>query len=174
LTLYEVGDDNVGRYMVLFDIDDLNDAIAELTARWIASGDVEHPEVIEAATRIAESHNRHDWQAIDAANRDATYVNHRQLPAGGDTIADHRASTRMMASPIPDLRYEFAEVLMHSALGLLGHTVMKGTSTDGVAVEIPVLILMLLDGDRITRIEAFDPDQRDLALARFEELNQLN
>ncbi len=30
----------------------------------------------------------------------------------------------------------------------------------------------LVDCDRVTGFEAFDPDQRDLALARFEELNR--
>ena len=33
-------------------------------------------------------------------------------------------------------------------------------------------MLILVDGDRVTRFETFDPDQRDLALARFEELNR--
>ena len=30
----------------------------------------------------------------------------------------------------------------------------------------------LFDGDRVTRVETFDADQRDQALARFEELNR--
>jgi len=33
------------------------------------------------------------------------------------------------------------------------------------------VVLVLLDGDRMARFEAYDTDQRDLALARFEELN---
>ena len=50
--------------------------------------------------------------------------------------------------------------------------VVEGTSTEGVAIELPLVILNLLDGDRVTRFEAFDSDQRDLALARFEELGR--
>nr|WP_231988819.1 BTAD domain-containing putative transcriptional regulator [Mycobacterium sp. 1274761.0] len=171
LAFYEVGDNSIGSYMVLFDPEDINGAFAELTSRWIASEEVEHPGVIEAATRHAEAVNRHDWQAYDEATRDATYVNHRQLPAGGNSIADHRASTRMMATLIPDIRFEFAEVLAATPLGVLGHIAMKGTSAEGAAVEIGVLNLLLLDGDRITRIETFDEDQRDEALARFRDLN---
>jgi hypothetical protein len=33
------------------------------------------------------------------------------------------------------------------------------------------VLLILLDGDRVTRFEAFDEDQRDLALAQFQELS---
>jgi hypothetical protein len=48
---------------------------------------------------------------------------------------------------------------------------LKGTSTDGVAIEIPLVVLILFDGDRVTRLEVFDADQRDMALARFEEFS---
>ena len=50
--------------------------------------------------------------------------------------------------------------------------ILKGTSTDGAAIEIPVYAITLTEGDRVTRFEAFDADQRDLALARFEDLNR--
>ena len=43
LTLTEVGDDDLVHRTVLFDPDDINGAIGELTARWIASGEVAHP-----------------------------------------------------------------------------------------------------------------------------------
>jgi hypothetical protein len=50
--------------------------------------------------------------------------------------------------------------------------VLKGTSTDGTAVEIPNIHLALIDRDRVTHLETFDPDKREMALARFEELNR--
>jgi hypothetical protein len=81
------------------------------------------------------------------------------------------SSNRMMASLAPDYWVELAEVLTHSAMGAVNHMVVRGTSTDGLAIEIPFVALTLVDGDRVTRFEAFDPDQRDLALARFDELN---
>ena len=82
LTLLEVGDDNIGRYLVLFDPDDINGGIAELTARWIASGEVAYPEVIEAHRKRLEATNRHDWDA--ARDAGATYIDHRQLAARYD------------------------------------------------------------------------------------------
>ena len=73
---------------------------------------------------------------------------------------------------MPTHRVEFAEILAHSASGLVVNVVLRGTSTEGFAVELPVLALLLLDGERVTHVENFDLDQRDLALARFEELNR--
>ena len=49
---------------------------------------------------------------------------------------------------------------------------LKGTSTDGAAIEIPFVVLILLHGERVTRLEAFEEDQRDLALARLQEFNR--
>ena len=77
-----------------------------------------------------------------------------------------------MASLMPDLRFEFAEDPCQFGDGACGHVVLKGTSTEGFAIELPVVQLGLFDGDRITHIETFDPDERDLAVARFEELNR--
>jgi hypothetical protein len=173
LTLTEVGDDNLVHRTVLFDPDDINDAIGELTARWVASGEVAHPEVIETARQVNEAYNRHDWDAVATREAGATYVNHRQLTSGDtETIVDHGLSIRTLGSLIPNLWVELAEVLRHSAIGLVSNLVVKGTTTEGAAIELPAITLILFDGDRVTRLEAFDLDQRDLALARFEALNQ--
>ena len=72
LVLTEVTDDQSGLLLALFDPDDINDAIAELTARWIASGEVAHPEVIEAGRQHIEAANRHDWDAIAEIPRATT------------------------------------------------------------------------------------------------------
>ncbi|MEB3979898.1 BTAD domain-containing putative transcriptional regulator [Mycobacterium sp. 663a-19] len=172
LMLTEVNPDGLVCNSVLFDPDDINGAFAELTARWIASGEVEHSQVIEAMCRLTEATNRHDWDAFAALSAGATYVNHRQLSSPGvETIGDHMPSIQMMASLVPDFWVEQAEVLTQSAMGVVNHAVLRGTSTDGVAVAIPLVLLMIFDAERVTRYETFDADQRDLALARFEELN---
>lgn len=44
MTLTELDHDNLLSHTVFFDSDDVNGAFGELTARWIASGDVAHPE----------------------------------------------------------------------------------------------------------------------------------
>jgi hypothetical protein len=172
MTLTEVADDEFVSYTVFFDPDDLNGATAELTARWIASGEVAHPDAIVAALRINEVVNRHDWGAFAEISAEATYVNHRQLSSPGvQTVIQHMPSIRTMASLIPDYWVEMAEILTHSKNGLACYCVLKGTSTDGLAIEIPLVMLVVVDGD-LTGFEAFDADQSGLALARFEEINR--
>ncbi len=172
LVVTEVSDSGLVHDTVSLDPDDINGAFAELTARWIASGEVAHPEVVEEIRRLNESINQHDWDAFAARIAAATYVNHRQLdPPGAETIADHMSSIRMLATLVPDYWIELAEVLAQSAAGLVDYEVLRGTSTDGVAIEIPLVVLILLHGGRVTRLEVFDADQRDLALARFGELS---
>ena len=97
---------------MIFDPDDINGATKELTARWIASGQVAHPGVIQAALQLAEVYNRHDWDAMAAIEAGATYVNHRQLATvKPETIEDHWLSIRALGSLIPDMRLEHAEIL---------------------------------------------------------------
>jgi hypothetical protein len=173
IVLTEVADAELDSYTVFFDPDDINSAIAELTARWIASGEVAHPDVIESVQQINEIVSRHDWDAIAKHFAGASYVNHRQLAqAGTGTIADWLSSMRTIESLVPDFWVEFAEVLARCAIGIVGRMTLKGTSTEGSAIEIPYVLLILFDGGRVTRFEAFDEDQRDLAMARFDELNR--
>jgi hypothetical protein len=54
----------------------------------------------------------------------------------------------------------------------VGRMALKGTSTDGAAIEIAFVVLILLHGERVTRLEAFEEDQRDVALARLQEFNR--
>ena len=79
LHVIELDDADLIRDIVSFDPDDLYDAFAELTARWIASGEVAYPEVIEAVDRINATINRHDWDSVATHFAGAEYVNHRQL-----------------------------------------------------------------------------------------------
>jgi DNA-binding SARP family transcriptional activator len=173
LCVTEVGDDNLMRDQVIFDINDINDAFDELTARWIASGEVAYPEVIETHYRSVKAANRHDWDSLAEITAGATFVDHRQLAAGGgDTIADHMPSIRTMASLVPDLWLELTEILAHSAYGVVTYLVAKGMSAEGIAIELPLVTIIVIDGERITHVEDFDPAQRDLALARFEEIGR--
>lgn len=162
--------DELMPHTVFFDPDDIDAAFDELTARWIASGEVEHPEVIEATSRLYGTANCHDWEALATIEAGATYVNHRQL-ATGENIGDHLSSLRVMASLIPDMRVVASEIPDYSARGVVTDIVVSGTMAQGGAIELPAVIVLLFDGEHLTRMEAFDVDQRDQALARFEELN---
>lgn len=168
LSITEVTEDGMVCRSVIFDSDDIGAAMRELDTRWIALGEVEYPEVIEAHRKVIEMTNRHEWDALTAVCAGASYVNHRQL---GSTAADYIASIRTMASLAPDLWIESAEILAHSSIGVAIQVVVRGTSVDGLAVELPFIMINLSDGDHVTHIETFDPEDRDQALLRFEELS---
>ncbi|WP_081389561.1 BTAD domain-containing putative transcriptional regulator [Mycobacterium colombiense] len=171
LGVVEVDDDGLIHHTVSCDPEDINGAFAALTERWIASGEVAHPEVIEFAQRLMELNNNHDWDAFSRLTAGATHMNHRQLGRRDtQTIADHMPSIRALVALAPDCRLEHTEFLALSARGTVGLGIIKGTTADGAAIEIPLIQLILVEGDRITHIEDFDPDQRDVALARFDEL----
>ncbi|WP_081395981.1 BTAD domain-containing putative transcriptional regulator [Mycobacterium colombiense] len=171
LGVVEVDDDGLIHHTVSCDPEDINGAFAALTERWIASGEVAHPEVIEFAQRLMELNNNHDWDAFSRLTAGATHMNHRQLGRRDtQTIADHMPSIRALVALAPDCRLEHTELLALSARGAVGLGIIKGTTADGAAIEIPLIQLILVKGDRITHIEDFDPDQRDVALARFDEL----
>ena len=166
----ELGDDDLMRDIVSFDPDDLDDAFAELTARWIASGEVAYPEPIEAVDRINATINRHDWDAAATHFAGAVYVDHRQPGhAVNGTINNWLSSLKTTGS---NPRVQLAEVLARSAIGIVGRMVMKGTSTDGATIEMAFVVLILLHGEHVTRLEAFEEGQRDAALARLQELNR--
>ncbi|MFZ1162232.1 nuclear transport factor 2 family protein, partial [Mycobacterium sp.] len=173
LRVVKVDDGALMQDAISFDPEDINDAFAELTGRWIASGEVAYPKIIESVDRINATINRHDWDAAATHFAGAEYANRRQLPhAANGTVADWLSSMQTTGSLVPDLRLELAEVLARSAIGIVGRMTPKGTPTDGAAIENPFVVLIVLDGERATRLEVFDEDQRDMALARLEELNR--
>ena len=108
----ELGDDDLIRDIVSVDPDDRDDAFAELTARWIASGEVAYPELIEAVDQINATINRHDWDAAATHFARAAYVDHRELAhAVKGTIDDWLSSLQTTGSLVPNLWVELAEGL---------------------------------------------------------------
>lgn len=173
LTVTQVGDDGIADALVNFDPTDIDGALTELTERWIASGEVAHPATVEAACCSVSAYNRRDWDALAALEGDAVYVNYRQLVSHApETIADHWKSIRALVALIPDLWIVPAEIVAHSAQSILTYATVAGTSVSGADIELPALILTVVDGMRVTRMEAFDSDQYQLAMARFDELQR--
>lgn len=70
------------------------------------------------------------------------------------------------------MRIEAAEILAHSAIGVVTNAVVTGRTSEGTTIELPAITLILFNGTRVTRMEAFDIDQRDLAVSRFQEFSR--
>jgi len=165
LTLLEVGDDNLGRYLVLFDTDDRDAAFAELDARYIAG---------EAAPYART------WSVIvetfSALNR------HETLPTKPDWVnIDHRRGVSFAPGELPGLLaswnlspYVSSSLEVVHRLDDLGAVLSAAsfeTSPEGVNAEWRAICVLTVDGDLVDRMEVFDEADLGAALARFDELS---
>ena len=155
---------------VNFDVDDLSAALEELDARYLASGeatDVEQ-EVLAGAAML----NRRDYEAFTARlSPDFVTIDHSPLgfpPADRDAfVHEHMAGLDAM---VPD------NVRIVGKLFAAGDTVLfvshvVGTTTEGSEYEwTPVFIARRSPDGLIDRIEAFQRQDWDAALTRFDEL----
>ena len=148
-----------------FDLDDFDDAIAELDARYLAG---------EAAAYA------HTWSVITGA---FAALNQRELPATTpDWVnVDHRRGTSIAPGEMPalldaawsvtsDLSNFIEAVHRLDNLGAVITHVANETSQEGFHAEWRVTSLLALDGDFINRCEVFDEADLDTALARFDQL----
>ena len=153
--------------MVFFDEGDLPRAVDELERCYLASGDA--PPSYAVGVEFWRCYNARDWGGIrELLGADARFVDHR--PVSGGTFDDTVGFVEYMKGLVelaPDL---YAFVTHHIAVGrrcVLASTFASGTSPDGLYIEFPLLSLGL-GAER--RSEIFAPEQLDLALARFHEL----
>lgn len=169
------GIDNEGRLngAVLFDSDNLDAAFAELDERFVAGEGAPSEEVLRLGLRLLAASNSRDWDAIRTLLAEDVVINDHRRTGLGEIGADpwvlgnQDLTTRLSAS----LRTDFTrEIALAPTLALVEAS-STGTLEDGGAFELPVLALVARRDDQITRIELFEVDQRDQALALFEELS---
>ncbi len=170
LALWEV--DDTGRVVafVIFDSDDRRAALREAWARWAAIDPVVAPWV----ELLNESTDRWNDRSSPSSPRfadDVIVEDHRRTGFGRIEGADTYAATVVaLWGPAPDQRLELGwfwpAVDRHHALVSVRR---EGTLPDG-GTESNYLALFALAGGRIARLELFETDGLDRALARFEEL----
>ncbi len=150
---------------VVFDLDDSAAALKELDARFVAG---------EAAAHAAT------WSVIAGVH--AMFNRHELPPADWVTI-DHRRGTPFTASDMtsaihtlfdltPDFQVHIETVHHLNSFGAVITNYAHGSSPDGLDVEWRMVMLHIVDGDRLTRCEVFDETDADAALARLDELSQ--
>ncbi len=153
--------------VVMFDLDDIDAAFAELDARYLAG---------EAAAHA------HTWSVIAADLRrvqpartscdDSGFGLHRSSTARidrGRLIWPHLfvpcGTSRRTSSVYIEAVHRLSE------LGAVVTQALKGTSQEGFDAEWRMIELLTVEGDLINRCEIFDEADLDAALARFEELH---
>ena len=164
LCLDQIDTDERIQAIVIFDLEDIDAAFAELDARYLAG---------EAAAHA------HTWSVIALAS---AAFNRRELPAADWVGIDHRRGTSFASSEMnanlrafwdltPDFSIHIEAVHRLSARGAVVTDVANGTSQAGFDAEWRMVNISTVDGDRISGVEIFDEADLDTALARFDELH---
>ncbi len=167
LWLVEIDTDERAAAWITFDLEDFEDAIAELDARYLAG---------EAAARA------HTWALVIDGH---AALNRRELPpVTPDCISiDHRSGATFEPGEL--LEYvragidlgqairTYVEVVHRlSDLGAVCTHAGHGVSREGFNAEWRGVDLLTIDGELFNRCEVFDEADLDAALARFDQLSR--
>lgn len=166
LTVVEVNSANEIAAIVAFDPDDVDAAIAQLDARYLAGETAAHAHTWSAVLRAFDAFNGHE---LPATTPDWVNVDHRRgrgFPPG-ELVPYIRAAWELA----PQAKIYVEAVHRLSDLGAVVTQVLRGTSPGGFDAEWLEVNLLTVEGDLINRSELFDEDDLDAALAHFDELS---
>jgi hypothetical protein len=166
LTILEIDMNNRAAAQVVFDPDDIDAAIAELDARYLAGEAAAHAHTWSAIAGIYAGFNRCE---PPATTPDSVYIDHRPLQTLGPV--DLVTATRSIWDVAPHVNVCIEAVHRLSELGAVVTQTLKGTSQEGSDAEWRTIEIFMVEGDLLSRCEAFDETDLDAALARFEELS---
>jgi len=172
LIVNEVDEAGLLTAIILFDCDDAHAAQREAWTRWAAIDPVAAPWV-KLLTELGDAWNAQDRERVRATLADDVVVeDYRRTGIGRIDGADAYVESMVVLWDLaPDQRVEFGESwLAFDSHALLLTLRREGTLSDGGAFENDYLWLGFAKDGRVTRLELFEPEDVDKALARFEEL----
>ena len=165
LGIVETNADNRIAATVVFDPDDLEAAIEELDARYLAGEAAAHSHTWSVIARNNAAFNRRE---LPSAAPDWVTIDHRRGASfePGDLTAYIRSGWDIA----PDSSVYIETVHRVSDLGAVVTQVSTGTSQQGFEAEWRFICLLTVDGELFSGCELFDEADLDAALARFDEL----
>src|SRR5262249_41011623 len=170
LSLMDV--DESGRIVatVAFDPDDRRAASAEGFSRVLAGDSA--AATLRPIYEFALGFDEHDPVRIRAAFADDLVVDDHRLVGlglveGGDFYLESIAALWRLA---PDWHVDTRLELAYERHGVVWAVKGIGTLPEGGTFERPIVMVLIVAGGRITRVEVFEPEDVDAALARFAEL----
>jgi hypothetical protein len=171
LQIMEIDADGRQAEIVVFDLDDLEAAYAELDARYDAGEAAPYARTWETARRLSGILSDRDWEQWPSVfTQDFILQDHRRLGWGTRSSDEFLTQTRAMAELAPDFRLRGDHTLAINQRGMLSVGGWVG-SREGGPFEITMVSVTLLGPEgRIRRIHSYDLDQLDAARACFEEL----
>lgn len=172
LVVSEVNEAGLFTALVFFEPGDTRAAQREAWARWAAIDSAVAPWV-ELLNAIHDAWNGRDRAGLLARfAADVVVEDHRHAGIGRiEGAAAYVDANAVLWDLAPDQRIEFGSAwLAFDRHGLVVTLRRLGTLADGGAFENEYVWLSLARSGRVTRLELFEVEQRDAALARFEEL----
>ena len=168
LQLTEIDADERIAAVVTFDGDDIDAALEELDARYLAGEAATHAHTWSVIANAYAAFNRHE---LPAATSDWVNIDHRPVVAfeAGNLAAYLRAAWK-------DLSHQASahveSVHRLSNLGAVVTQAGQGISQEGFDAEWRMIAVFTVDGEMISRCELYDEADIDEALARFDELHE--
>jgi class 3 adenylate cyclase/tetratricopeptide (TPR) repeat protein len=170
LSVTEVG--AAGRCLraVTFDVDDLDAALAELDAIFLAGEAEGCEEIMELNRRVLAAGNSSDRDAF-VAHFAANFTFHDHH-LGGAIVLDREQFSGFpgLTDDLASHRWSLRHVLRISPGAALTVASWDGELRGGGAFESPWLFVLAQSGGRFTRIDRYGADDLDQALARYDEL----
>jgi DNA-binding SARP family transcriptional activator len=165
LSTIEIDTDNRLTAAVIFGGDELDAAVAELDARYLAGEAAPYAHIWTAMAQVQAAYNRHE---VPPATADWVNIDHRRgrAFAPGDTVSYLRATYDVA----PNVKGHVEAVHQLNELGVVITAILTGTSQEGFGFEWREVALFAFEGDMVCRFEVFDETDLDAALARFDEL----
>ena len=166
LAVMEIDADERISAIIVFDLEDIDAAIAELDARYLAGEAAAHSRAWSAIAEVYAALNRGE---IPPTAPDLVDIDHRSLAAigSGDLMAYLQAAA-LEDAPGGAIYIETVHRL--TDLGAVTTHVAKSTSREGFDAEWRITSFFIVSGDLVSRYEIFDEDDLKAAVARFDEL----
>jgi len=152
--------------VITFDLEDIDAALAELDARYLAGEAAAHAHTWSVIKEAYAALNRHEL----SATHDRISLDHRRattVPPG-----DMAASVRATWDVAPNISRSIEAVHRLNNLGAVITHTASGTSQEGFDAEWRLVALFTVTGELISRAELFDETDLNAALARFDQLSR--
>ena len=162
LHVVEVDADERVAWRVMFDANDIDAAFEELDARYLAGEAARYARAWQLGMDTIGELNRHEPGPMIGR---LVYADHRRVPfASGEEFG--RGVEELWAL-VPDARYRVKAVHALDTYGSVCTLVIEGTDAHGNELQWGRIILF---GSEEPRVEVYEEEDLDAALARFAEL----
>ena len=167
LGIVEINADDRIEAWVTFDLDDIDDAIAELDARYLAGEAAAHAHTWSVVATAYAGFNRRE---LSASTPEWVSIDHRR--GAGFAPGDINAYIQAAWDDSPDTKIYIDAVHRLSKIGAVVTHLARGISQEGFDAEWRDVHVLAVEGDVLSRSELFDEADLDAAIARFDELGR--